>query len=123
MRAGKYNMVCEQGATFGRRIAIEYPSTASPDVWVPLDLSTYTARMQVRRTIDSQNVLVHLTTENGGLTINPGEENNEIYIRIEAGTTASISTNGFYDLEIVDDQNQVSRVLSGEFLLDPEVTR
>jgi hypothetical protein len=79
--------------------------------------------MQVRRTIDTTNFLLELTTENGALTINPSTAINEIYIDVSASVTASVSTSGVYDIEIIDVSGVVSRVLEGEFNLSPEVTR
>lgn len=126
MRAGKYNMTCEQGTTFRRTIFIEQPDLETDptgNTFVPFDLSGYGARMQVRRTIDSTNFLLELTTENGALTINPTGVLNEIFIDVSASVTASVSTSGVYDIEIVDGSGVVSRVLEGEFNLSPEVTR
>lgn len=123
MRAGKYNIVCEQGATLSRLISIEYPSTASAGVYLPYDLTGHSARMHVRRTIDSAALLLELTTENGRLVINPAEDINTIHINVSASVTASVTTSGVYDIEIIDPYGVVSRVLSGNFELDPEVTR
>jgi hypothetical protein len=127
MLAGNYNLTCQQGSTFTRLIEIEQPDlTADPtgNTFEPYNLSGFTARMQVRRTIDSASVLLHLTTANGALTINPsGAATNQIYINVSASVTASVSTSGVYDLEIVSSTGTVTRVLQGEFNLSPEVTR
>lgn len=127
MLAGNYNMTCQQGSTFTRLIEIEQPDlTADPtgNTFEPFDLTGYTARMQVRRTIDSANFLLSLSTENGSLTINPIEgQTNAIYIDVSASVTASVSTSGVYDLEIISSTGTVTRVLQGVFNLSPEVTR
>lgn len=120
-------MTCQQGSTFTRLIEIEQPDlTADPtgNTFEPFDLTGYTARMQVRRTIDSANFLLNLSTENGSLTINPIEgQTNAIYIDVSASVTASVSTSGVYDLEIISSTGTVTRVLQGVFNLSPEVTR
>lgn len=127
MRAGNYNITCEQGSTFSRLLEIEEPDLAADPTgatFTPFDLSGYTARMQVRRTIESTNYLVYLTTENGGLEVNPGgEETNQIQIFMSDAVTASIDTSGVYDIEIISADGTVSRVLQGIFNLSPEVTR
>jgi len=127
MLAGNYNLTCQQGSTFTRLIEIEQPDlTTDPtgNTFEPYNLSGFTARMQVRRTIDSASVLLHLTTANGALTINPsGVATNQIYINVSASVTASVETSGVYDLEIVSTTGTVTRVLQGEFNLSPEVTR
>lgn len=126
MRAGSHNFVCEQGSTFKRTIEIEQPDLiADPtgETFVPYDLTGFTARMQVRRTIDSSAFLLSLTTENGTLEINPGASTNVIAINVSASVTASLNTSGLYDLEIQNEQGEVSRVLQGNFTVIPEVTR
>lgn len=126
MRAGTYNFTCEQGSTFTRLIELEEPDLlADPtgETFVPINIEGYTARMQIRRTIDSSTTLVSLTTENGGLTVNPADPDNQILISMSDAVTASISTSGVYDLEIESPDGTVSRILQGTVTLSPEVTR
>ena len=127
MLAGNYNITCQQGSTFTRTLEIEQPDLATDptgNTFVPFDLSGYTARMQVRRTIDSSNFVLELTTSNGGLAINPviGDVN-KLTIFAPANVTASVSTSGVYDIELISAENTVSRILQGIFNLSPEVTR
>jgi hypothetical protein len=125
--AGNYNMTCQQGSTFRRTIEIEQPNLAEDptgQTFEPFDLSGYSARMQVRRTIDSASFILELTTQNGALTINPTEDAvNQIYIDVSASVTASVDAGGVYDIEIINPDGTVSRVLQGIFNLSPEVTR
>ena len=127
MIAGSYNITCQQGSTFLRVIEIQQPDLEEDptgNTYMPYDLSSHSARMQVRRTIDSTNKIVDLTTENGGIQINPEEDQiNVIKIYMTDDVTASISSSGVYDLEIVNGEGEVSRVLQGTFTLSPEVTR
>jgi hypothetical protein len=127
MLAGNYNMTCQQGSTFVRLIEIEQPDLeADPtgNTYEPFSLTGYSARMQVRRTIDSDTFLLNLTTQNGALIVNPtAGDVNKISINVSAATTASVTTSGVYDLEIISTENIVSRVLQGSFTLSPEVTR
>lgn len=127
MIAGIYNITCQQGSTFSRLLEIEQPDLeADPtgQTYEPFDLSGFTARMQVRRTIESSTKLVELTTENNGLEINPtGETTNHIKIYMSDEVTASITSSGVYDLEIINGDGEVSRIMQGAFTLSPEVTR
>ncbi len=127
MRAGTYNFTCEQGSTFSRLIEIEQPDlVADPtgQTFEDFDLNGYTARMQVRRTIDSSTAMVTLTTENGGIAINqvPGTSNN-LNIYMDNTVTATLLNSGVYDIEIINDGGEVSRILQGVFTVSPEVTR
>jgi hypothetical protein len=125
--AGNYNMTCQQGSTFRRTIEIEQPNLVvdpTGQTFEPFDLSGYSAKMQVRRTIDSTSFMLELSTQNGALTINPTEDSvNQIYIDISASVTASVDTDGVYDIEITNPDGTVSRILQGIFTLSPEVTR
>jgi hypothetical protein len=126
MIAGIYNLTCEQGTTFSRLIEIEQPDLAndpSGQTYIEYNLSGYRARMQVRRTVDNAAYLVSLTSENGGLRVIPGIYENQLQMFMSASVTASITQSGVYDLEIVDAEGNVSRVLQGTFTLIPEVTR
>jgi hypothetical protein len=126
MIAGVYNLTCEQGTTFSRLIEIEQPDLVndpSGETYIEFSLVGYQARMQVRRTVDAANYLVYLTSENNGLRVVPGIYENQMQIFMSASVTASITQSGVYDIEIIDAEGFVSRVLQGSFTLIPEVTR
>ena len=124
MLAGIYNITCQQGSTFGRTLTFKYPDPTSPPAdptYLPWNLTGYTARMQVRRTIDSSTTLISLTTENGRISL--GGASGIIELNITAADTATITSSGVYDLEIIASNGVVSRILQGDFTLSPEVTR
>lgn len=131
MIAGVYNITIEQGSTFGRLISIEQPDLATDptgQTFENFDLSGFTARMHIRRTIDTPTPMITLTTENGRIAINPNiagapTRNNEISLMITAVDTAGITTSGVYDLEIISAGGVVSKVIRGDVTLIPEVTR
>jgi hypothetical protein len=86
----------------------------------PVDLTGYTARMKVKQPDIEGTVVVELTTENGGITLNA---NGEILVTIAAAATELFDFEaGVYDLEIVSASGVVTRVVSGAVLLDREVT-
>ena len=131
MIAGEYNITMEQGSTFARLISIEQPDlTADPtgQTFMNYSLAAHTARMQIRRTIDSATPMISLTTENGRLTINPNivansANNNEIAMLVSAADTATLTTSGVYDLEIINTNGVVSKIIRGNVTLISEVTR
>ena len=114
MSAGSYNITCEQGATFSRTLTVKDSNGAARN------LSSYTARMQVRRRVSDTTTLIELTTENGRITLN---ENGEISLSLSASLTSSITDDGVYDLEIIASDGTVERVIEGSFTLSREVTR
>ncbi len=116
MLAGRYNIICDQGSTFQRVIEIkDTDGTVYP-------LTGYTARMQIRREIDSTTILLELTTANGRIVIYSGL--GAIELKLSASETTALTRGGYYDLEIVKTSTgEVQKVLRGEFRLEKEVTR
>ena len=128
MLAGTYNMLTEQGSTLYRVLSLEYPDLVgdpSGETYLPWDLDGYTARMQVRRLIEDANFMIEITTENGGIDVEPLGEQGRIDLTMTAVQTAALDSDGVYDLEIIDtgSTGTVSKVIKGTFTLVPEVTR
>jgi hypothetical protein len=117
MAAGKHNFICEQGATWSRTITV---TDADDDA---RDLSDYTARMMVRPHITSDTVLVSLRTGGHGIVITG--PTGVITLTLTAAQTAALSwTRGsVYDLELIDENGAVERLLEGDFEIVPEVTK
>jgi len=114
MTPGRYNFICPQGATFSKQL-----------VWTignnPVNLTTYTARMQVRERFVSKNFIVSLTTENGGITL--GGMAGTINLLINSGTTTLFVPKEYvYDLELIS-SSVVTRIVEGKFIVTAEVTR
>ena len=63
MTAGLHNFKAEEGADFIRTL------TWTDDADALIDLTGYTARMQVRREIDDSATLLELTTANSRITL------------------------------------------------------
>ena len=115
MAAGVYNFTCEAGSTWKRSVSIKDSAGAL------MNLTGYTARMQVRRRIESTSVLIELTTTNGAITVSPTL--GRLNLVLTATQTATLSQSGVYDLEIVSSGGEVTRMLEGQFIVKPEVTR
>lgn len=116
MLAGKYNMVCDQGSTFVRVIEIKDADGAV------FSLTGYTARMQVRRDVDTSTTLIELTSANGRIAINGAL--GAITMTLTPDLTAALTRGGVYDLEIVKTATgEVYKVIRGEFRLEKEVSR
>jgi hypothetical protein len=122
MLAGTYNINCEQGSTFSRVVTLQYPDPDDASVYLPWDFTDYTARMQIRRTIESTTVMIELTTENSGIVFTDAV-NGELTISMTAAETAALTTSGVYDIEIINSIGQVSKLIKGAFNLILEVTR
>jgi len=111
---GTYNITCPQGATFDRTFTISVSGT-------PMNLTGYSAAMQVRETYDSSTPTISLTNGSG---ITLGGTAGTIAVLISSTASAAI-TEGFYqyDLEITSGGGVKDRILQGKFVVTPEVTR
>lgn len=99
-----------------------YQSGGVLTYYPPLDLTGYSARMQVRSSVGSDTVLLELTTEDGGIVIDA--LTGTIELRVDAVASAAITwTQGVYDLELVDTDGFTTRLAQGSVNVDREVTR
>lgn len=113
IKPGKYNITAYQGATFDLNMNWAIGGTA-------VDLTGYTAAMQIRSTPSSPVAVVSLTNTSG---ITLGGTAGTIDIRITAATMGSVAPGQYvYDLELTQGTD-VSRLMQGTFLVDAEVTR
>lgn len=111
-----YELNINQGSNLSLEIALKNADGT------PLNLTGYTARMQLRASYTSPQVIVELTTENGRLVITP--LTGLVTLLLSAATTAALVAKTYvYDLEIVSASGFVTRMLQGEAVISPEVTR
>lgn len=115
MAAAKIDLKIEKGATYRK---IYYWKNSNLE---PVDLTGYTARMQIRKSATSFNNFLELTTENGGITITPLEGKIELYIS-DTNTSALISPKGNYDLELVHDIG-IEKFVRGYVSIIEEITK
>ncbi len=108
----------EQGSRFFQRIRLRTSSGA------PIDLTGYSARMHLREAVDSAAILVELTTENGRLAITSPATAGELTVTIPTATTTLLDFDtAVFDLELVQPDGEVKRILEGTVTFSREVTR
>lgn len=113
--AATYGLTADQGATFNQVI------TWFDETDTPVDLSGYSARMQLRLKVNSA-VVLELTTDNGRITL--GGSSGVITISVSASDMESLSPGTYsYDLEFVSPSGDVNRLLMGNFVVRSEVTK
>lgn len=116
--AAVLNLKLEQGATFSK--PLEYVGADGQ----PIDLTGFTARMQVRHRYADGDLetapYVDLTDGDG---IELGGAAGTIVITIDAATSETVPKGEHrYDLELTDG-DVVIRLIQGTFTVAPEVTR
>jgi hypothetical protein len=113
--AQTYDITADQGATYS--VVITYEDTAGD----PIDLTGYTARMQLRASYASATAALSLTTENGRIVL--GDALGTITLTVAAETMETLEAKTYvYDLELVDGST-VIRLLQGLFVNRPNATK
>jgi hypothetical protein len=114
MTPGLVNFVCPQGSTFRRTLTYTLDS-------VPIDLSGYSSRLQVRQAYYSTEPLLSLVS-GSGITVGGSAGTIDIYIS-NSDTSDLPPGSHVYDLEIISPSLDVDRLIEGTFIVTPEVTR
>ena len=106
-----------QGATFA------LPLTWQNEDGTPVNLTGYTARMQIRAKLEDAAFLLELTTGNARIVLTV-PASGKFELRLTAAETAALTwTRGVYDLDLVSSGGAVTRLVSGIVRVSPEVTR
>lgn len=87
-----------------------------------IDLTGYTAQMQIRPDTDSTVIIIELSTANGRIVID-GPAGKLTLTIANADTEAITQDVGVYDLEITSGGALIERILQGNVAFSPEVTR
>lgn len=116
----KRKLLIKQGSTFDDLVTIKLGATV--DTATPMDLTGCTARTQLRSAIDSDTVLLELTTENGGMELG-GTAGTVRYFMSATDTAAIDWDTAVYDTEIVFPGGIVQRKFNGTVSVSKEVTR
>lgn len=107
--AQKVNIIIDQGTTFNTDF------TFTNDYDEPINFSTYQGRSQMRKSYSSATSYP--------FTVSLGSDG-IISLSMNAVTTSSITAGRYvYDLEVVDGNGVVSRLVEGIATVTPEVTR
>lgn len=129
MAAGIYDIIIEQGADW--RLVITWKDAEG----APVNLTGYTARMQVRESFASKVKVFELTTENGHIAL--GGTDGIVTMELPAAASAAVAINPtktawidgkqaqqlVFDLEMISAAGAVTRLIQGAALFVPEVTK
>ena len=117
MSAGNYELTIEQGATFNQIITWQDPAGAA------IDITSFTAKLQVRDTKGSLLLDLSTTPNANGSKLTLGGSNGQITILITATDTAAMTfTTARYDLKLTAPNGVATRLIKGAVSLDKQVT-
>lgn len=112
-----YDILVDQGATLLRSIALKSSAKA------PVTLTGYTAVMHIREKINSSNIILTLTTSNGGIEINAAA-GTVLIIATPAQTAALPDGKYVHDLELTETSTgNVTKIIQGNLMVRAEVTK
>ena len=115
MTAGIYNATIDQGATWS--VVVTYKDSTG----VPINLTGYTAAMQVRQQYSSDTAELTLTSPSNGIVITPST--GIVTITMTAVQTAALEEGYYvYDVELTSGTYK-DRLIQGQLTVAPEVTR
>lgn len=114
--AAEGDIIIEQGATFD--VVLTWKD-GRKDL---IDLTGWTAKLQVRDYPGSGDVLLEMNTENG--TVILGGTAGTIRLTLDMTATAAlVFDDGKYQLELYPPEGQAERLLKGRFIVDKEIVR
>jgi hypothetical protein len=113
--AVQYIVEIDQGADWFFNVTYEQPAGT------PVNITSYTAALQLRSLPESTTAVLSLATGSGITITGPA---GLVAIRATAAQTgAIIAGDYYYDLEITSPQGIVTRLVQGQALVNPQVTR
>jgi hypothetical protein len=113
--AVSYNVTIDQGATWYLNVEYDNPNGT------PVNLTSYTAALQLRSLPESATAVLSLST-GSGITITGAT--GLVAISATATQTRAIDEGTYYyDLEITSPAGVVTRLVQGQAVVTPEVTR
>jgi hypothetical protein len=120
---GTYNLSIDQGATYERtfvwKAGVCVGQGTVGAVPIPVDLTGYTAELQIR----SYNMPTAPLLYDATPDIVLGGVNGTIQLTIDATDTVAMTWySGFYDLKLTDSSGVVTRLLKGKVTISPAVS-
>ena len=116
MTAATNNFIIDQGANWF--VTFVYKDAAG----TPINITGYTAALQIRDTYADSTTDLSLTSPSGGITITGAT--GTIAVTATAVQTAAIAAGNYvYDLEITSTGGIVTRLVQGKISVSPQVTR
>jgi hypothetical protein len=110
-----FDILVDQGATLNRALFLKDSAKR------PIDLSEYTARMHIRDSVDSTNIIEVLTTENDQIVLD--ELDGRVDILLTPAETAALAEKSYvYDLELESPEGDVTKIISGKLTVRSEIT-
>ena len=106
-----------QGATFDQTLFYE---TGEPST--PVNLAGFTAKMQIRSKPESKALILELSTTNGRIVLNEATGSIRLFISATDSALLSVCDKAVYDLELYNGA-VTTRILQGNVIISPEVTR
>ena len=114
MKPGRFNYAFVQGDTFTSKPAWKVNNSY-------VNVTGYTARMDVKIAPTSLSTIVELSSSNGRITV--GNTDGVFTLSLSSAETAVLPVGNYiYDLEVTSPGGDVYTLLSGGFTVNPQVS-
>lgn len=125
MAATIFNIILEPGADWDASFVLKQDDNPDPVLATPLDVTGYTAKMQVRSQIGDTTALVTISetlSASGQITV--GTTNGLFSLNIKGSALAALAApaDAFYDVLVTSPTGKPIRALQGEVKISPRVT-
>lgn len=112
---GYFDIVVSRGASYATSMIIKVDNE-------PLNLTDYDAKLQVRDSYDSEDILYEMSTDIGNIEITPMSGKVDLIISKDDSVEFDFDV-GLYDLLLISPSGEVLRYLEGNFRVLKGVTR
>jgi hypothetical protein len=121
MKAAIYSTAIQQGALWTKQFT--YKSGATEATATPVNLTGYNARMKIKDASGALVLSLSTTPTANGDVITLGGAAGTVTVTIKTATTTAFDfSTATYDLELVQPDSEVIRLVQGDLTLEREVT-
>jgi hypothetical protein len=113
-------MPIDRVVTVERGYDFELPMVYKDSAGVPVDVRAWTALMQVRPNVNSDDVLYELSSADDTIFLG---QHGEVTLIVDRTVTAGWNANGVYDLRLTPLAGKDKCLIKGKFYVDPRVTQ
>lgn len=113
--AAELNLTIEKKSAFQRRLIYKDSNGRA------INLTGWTAKLQIKPAADSVTVLIELSTTNGRIALGGNAGFIDLYVSV-ADTTSIAWTTGVYDLLLTPADGKSRRLVQGTMTASPGVT-
>lgn len=113
---------CEVGADFYKQLTWQKEDPLNPGQYLPVDITGYIVKMQVRENVEATTVVLEISTANTYVALDG--PHGVITLHVPAAITSTLVAGVYrYDMDLTDTSGFVTRFIQGFFEISGAITR